>query len=493
MSPILGGRGAGVRAYGFGGAARPNAPVSVVATDVGTNRAFNNGAASVAFSSGGDNGLPITSYTVTSSPGGFSATGSSSPLVVTGLQSNVQYTYTVTATNAIGTSNASTASAGVTATTVPQTPTITSATRSSNTAVSVAFTGATGGKAITAVTATSSPSVSISSSGTSSPMTATASYAQGTSYTFTITVTNANGTSGASNTSGAVTPFPLPTIGSWSAGTNYPVTSNMYAEARSVGASLAITAGGGYGPSPFSQSPFSWSYNGSAWTFVSSFSGIVFPNLAGDKTTSSAQSSGGYYVVGEEGYPDNQSKFWTPGNSWSTANFSIPNNSFVGSSIAWPSDVWSVTQGSWSNGTFFRTGTGNWSTGVVTPSAGSARGHYAYGRGYTILQGNSFQVLTQTNAGGAYTVAATSLAGATTNGAWIKLNVANGALFYVDTSNPPLAVYRYNSDYTSTLMTSPAVSGWQNGMMASAGSTMFIAGGRINSTFTTTVQNATVS
>ena len=202
MSPILGGRGAGVRAYGFGGAAKPNAPTSVVATDVGTSRAYNNGAASVAFSSGGDNGLPITSYTVTSSPGSFTATGSSSPLTVTGLQSSVQYTYTVTATNAIGTSSASSASAGVTATTVPQAPTIGTAT-GGNASATVAYTAnATGGKTVSTYTATSSGA----QTGTGSSPITVSGLTNGTAYTFTVTATNANGTSTASSASNSVTP-----------------------------------------------------------------------------------------------------------------------------------------------------------------------------------------------------------------------------------------------------------------------------------------------
>jgi hypothetical protein len=76
-------------------------PTSVVATNSGSGRAYNNGSASVAFSAGTVSGR---SYTVTSSPGSFTATGSSSPLVVTGLQSSTQYTYTVIATNNYGTS-----------------------------------------------------------------------------------------------------------------------------------------------------------------------------------------------------------------------------------------------------------------------------------------------------------------------------------------------------------------------------------------------------
>jgi Fibronectin type III domain/NHL repeat len=49
-----------------------------------------------------DGGSPIVSYTVTSSPGGITATGSSCPILVTGLTDGTKYSFTVTATNAAG-------------------------------------------------------------------------------------------------------------------------------------------------------------------------------------------------------------------------------------------------------------------------------------------------------------------------------------------------------------------------------------------------------
>jgi hypothetical protein len=61
-------------------------------------------------------GSAITGYTVTSSPGSISGTGSASPITVTGLSNGTAYTFTVTATNAIGTSVASSASNSVTPT-----------------------------------------------------------------------------------------------------------------------------------------------------------------------------------------------------------------------------------------------------------------------------------------------------------------------------------------------------------------------------------------
>ncbi len=71
--------------------------------------------ASVTFSAPGFNGgATITSYTVTSNPGGITGTGATSPITVTGLTNGISYTFTVTATNSAGTGSASAASNAVT-------------------------------------------------------------------------------------------------------------------------------------------------------------------------------------------------------------------------------------------------------------------------------------------------------------------------------------------------------------------------------------------
>jgi hypothetical protein len=176
---------------------QPNPPTIGTATDIGTNRAYNNGAATVTFTPSAS-GAPATSYTVTSSPGGFTGTGSSSPITVTGLQSNVSYTFSVTGTNGAGTGGASGSSSSITATTVPQAPTITGT--SPNTGgvgrVNVSFNnGATGGKAISTNTVSSNPG-SIVVSGSSTIV--VSGLTGNSNYTFTVTATNANGTSAAS-------------------------------------------------------------------------------------------------------------------------------------------------------------------------------------------------------------------------------------------------------------------------------------------------------
>jgi hypothetical protein len=57
---------------------------------------------------------PVTEYTVVASPGDKAATGTSSPLVISGLSSLTTYTFTVTAKNLVGLGPASDASDGVT-------------------------------------------------------------------------------------------------------------------------------------------------------------------------------------------------------------------------------------------------------------------------------------------------------------------------------------------------------------------------------------------
>ena len=72
--------------------------------------------ASVAFTAPTYTGSGITGYTATSSPGGITGTGASSPITVSGLTAGTAYTFTVTATTAAGQSSASAASNSVTPT-----------------------------------------------------------------------------------------------------------------------------------------------------------------------------------------------------------------------------------------------------------------------------------------------------------------------------------------------------------------------------------------
>jgi hypothetical protein len=86
------------------------------APTIGTATATSGTAASVAFTAPSSAGFPatITGYIVTSSPGGLTGTGASSPISVTGLTTGTTYTFTVRAINATGTGPSSAASNSVT-------------------------------------------------------------------------------------------------------------------------------------------------------------------------------------------------------------------------------------------------------------------------------------------------------------------------------------------------------------------------------------------
>jgi hypothetical protein len=92
----------------------PSAPIGVTATP-------GNGSATVAWTAPNDGGSPITSYTVTphigsaaQTPTTFVGSPPGSTQTVTGLTNGTTYTFTVTATNAVGTSPPSSASNAVT-------------------------------------------------------------------------------------------------------------------------------------------------------------------------------------------------------------------------------------------------------------------------------------------------------------------------------------------------------------------------------------------
>jgi len=180
----------------------PAIPTNVVATNLGTGRAFNNGKTSVAFTQPTTAGV-ATSYLITAVPVGggttVTATGSASPIEITGLLSNTSYTYTVTANNSYGQMVSSTTSS-ILSTTIPQPPTITSIDVMTGSLQINATVGGTGGAATTYSI--------VSNPATTTKTTSTFPYVftgltNGTSYTFTITATNSNGSATAVTSSSA--------------------------------------------------------------------------------------------------------------------------------------------------------------------------------------------------------------------------------------------------------------------------------------------------
>ena len=216
----------------------PLAPKNLVA-------APSSGSASISFTPP----LYALTYTITSNPGGIFATGTSSPILLTGLTNGITYTFTMTATNASGTSPVSIPSAPVLFNPIPLAPTSLQVMPSSG-SVSITFV-----PSLYAIsyTITSSPN-NITASGTSSPIVVTG-LTNGTSYIFTMTATNASGTSDPSDPSALVlvNPVPfaptnlqvIPSSGSVSISFSYPLYAISYTITSSPG---GITASGTSSP-----------------------------------------------------------------------------------------------------------------------------------------------------------------------------------------------------------------------------------------------------
>ena len=95
-------------------------PATAPGAPTGVSAVAGNGQAAVSFAAPAENGgIPITGYEVTAMPGNVKATGSGSPIVVTGLTNGTVYTFTVKAINGAGESEASAVSNAATPTAPP--------------------------------------------------------------------------------------------------------------------------------------------------------------------------------------------------------------------------------------------------------------------------------------------------------------------------------------------------------------------------------------
>lgn len=202
-----------VRLNGTAGGASATAPAAP-----GTPTATaGNGQATVSWGAPSSGGSIITDYTVIPYIGASPQTsvpvaGPYPPTskVVTGLSNGTEYTFKVTATNAIGTSAESAASNAVTPVvpTVPATPSAPTAT-AGDASASVSWSAPSdGGSPITSYTVT--PYIGATPQTATTGIVTTNSVITGlsnsTEYTFTVKAINAVGTSGESSASNAVTP-----------------------------------------------------------------------------------------------------------------------------------------------------------------------------------------------------------------------------------------------------------------------------------------------
>jgi hypothetical protein len=156
------------------------------------------------------NGSSISGYTITAYTLGNVASGTCTPNPVTttcaisGLTNGVEYIFRAVATNGIGTSAESVASAPATPSTVPDAPTsLTVAVGNAEATISFTAPANNGGSPVTIYTVTASNGAS--ATGTSSPI-EMLGLTNETAYTFTVKATNKNGDSVASVASNPATP-----------------------------------------------------------------------------------------------------------------------------------------------------------------------------------------------------------------------------------------------------------------------------------------------
>ncbi len=254
--------------YGSGPPSAPSAPVvpkDRPSPPTGVTATASSGQVAVSWQAAADNGAPVMTYLVTSTPESRTCvTSGTLSCTVTGLTNGTPYTFVVTATNSAGTSDASSASSAVVPLGGPAAPTNVSAAVGVKQATVSWDASADGGSAVTGYTVTSSPEGRTCS--TSGGLSCTVGgLSDGTSYTFTVTATSAVGTSSASDPSAPVTTPDAPdapthvtasagidealvtwdaAVDNGSAVTQYVVTSSPDAKTCSTTGGLSCTVSG---------------------------------------------------------------------------------------------------------------------------------------------------------------------------------------------------------------------------------------------------------
>jgi FtsP/CotA-like multicopper oxidase with cupredoxin domain len=184
----------------------PGPPIAVTAS-------AGNGQAAVSWTAPAADGQapPISGYTVTSTPGGFTCnTSGALTCPVSGLANGTPYTFSVTATNGQGTGPASGQSNAVIPGTVPNAPTVVKAVAGPGSAAVTWTAPANPAIAVTGYTVTASGIGGQSCQTTGQLGCRVPGLTNGTSYTFTVTASNSFGSSLPAGPSNAVVPAPIP-------------------------------------------------------------------------------------------------------------------------------------------------------------------------------------------------------------------------------------------------------------------------------------------
>ena len=270
----------------------PDPPTAVTATAGDTQ-------ASVSWTAGADNGNAITNYTVTSSPDGKTCTNPSTSCTVSSLTNGTAYTFTVIATNIVGDSVPSAASNSVTPLappppdTVPDAPTIGTATPGSQ-AATVTWTAPVndGGQPITKYVVSSSPGNKHCNGGGVATQCTVIGLAKGGTYTFTVIAHNIVGDSLSSGATAPITLANAPDAPSGvvaDSGYNQTVPVTWVAPLDNGSPITGYTASASPGGAHCSVVPPALTcnvlglVNGTAYTFT-----VVATNVEGDSSPSAA-------------------------------------------------------------------------------------------------------------------------------------------------------------------------------------------------------------
>jgi hypothetical protein len=339
----------------------PGAPTIGLAT-------AGDGRVSVAFTAPPSNGgASITSYTVSSNSGAVTATGSSSPITITGLTNGSAYSFTVRAMNSAGTSAASAASNSVTpvaALLAPIAKTVT-ASVAANSSANVITPNLTGGAAISVAISANPAHGTAATTGASITYTPTAGYSGTDSFSY--TATNTVGTSTAATVSVTVSAPAL---------TFSPAGTSLVAGSVGTTYSQTVTASGGTAPYAYTVSggslPAGLSLDGT--------SGALFGTpTAGGTASFSITATDALGVPGAVSYKVSIGKpakfsFSPAGGGLKEAMAGEAYSQQVSASGGGTGLIYSLASGSLPNGMVL-----NISTGELTgPLAADAEGNYAF-------------------------------------------------------------------------------------------------------------------